>query len=390
MGRFMYTGPVPKEYWANQDPSKRFQNQKDADEYAAQLAIQKHRQPSRHTPSLDTASLGKIGDGRMPIRDLAAPGTPIGQTDAGKAAFGYEEEQEKARQQEEMNELKKRGLQEFADKHGTEVSKDMINLLANIGALDEGLKQVIELNAARQEEEEARREQEFETSERIASQEFKIGEREAEQGFEASERKAEYGQDVAIEKLKQEGEIAKAMTPKPLERKSTTTSAKMISDLGFGLTKFKTLREKVVSGDVDIFKTTLLGEFIDPELKDAIYQLGELHGREQSGAAISKSEWRNFEKQILNKKFLLTDEGRKAALKNIDEFIGRYFAKGEAVSQDPGWFGRYTESAGRGVEAVGGSHLEIPNEVLRQAQEALNDPDAPEEVKAKARQLLGQ
>jgi len=386
MGRFMYTGPVRNSYLANDDPTKKFGTQKEASEYAAQLAIQKNKR----VPSLDTASLGKIGDGRVPIRDLASPGTPVGQTEAGKAAFGYEQEQEEARQQEEQQRIKMQGIQQFADKHGNEVSKDMINLLANIGALDEGLKQVIELNAAKQIEEKTRGEREFKTDERIAGQEFKTDERIAGQEFGTDERIAEHGQKIAIEELKQEGELAKALTPKPIERKSTTTSAKMISSLGFGLTKFKTLRDKLTSGDVDIFKTTLLGEFTDPDLKDAIYQLGELHGREQSGAAISKSEWKNFEKQILNKKFLLTEKGRKAALKNIDEFVGRYFAKGEAVSQDPGWFGRYTESAGRGVEALTGEKTEIPSEVLQQAQEALNDPNAPEEVKARARQILGE
>jgi small-conductance mechanosensitive channel len=145
--------------------------------------------------------LGKIGDSTS-ISQLTAPGTPVGQTQAGQAAFKYEQEQEAARKEEKRKEIIAQRLQEFTSKHGNEVSKDVINLLANIGALDDAIKQVIEVNAARQKEEEALREQKFTTSERIAGQEHETGERLAEQKFDVSERKAKFGQDVEMEKLK--------------------------------------------------------------------------------------------------------------------------------------------------------------------------------------------
>lgn len=139
-----------------------------------------------------------------------------------------------------------------------------------------------------------------------------------------------------------------------IERKSTTTAAKIISDTGFTLGKFQILRNLVASGDVNILKVSPLGNFTNPILKDAILQLTELHGRKQSGAAISKKEWKNFQKQILDPRFLLTKKGQQAALDNLDAFIGRNFALGEETSSDPEWFERYRESVLRGIESVTG------------------------------------
>lgn len=188
-------------------------------------------------------------------------------------------------------------------------------------------------------------------AEKQASQEFKTEERLAGEEFKKTEKEKDRQLRRSLDALKQSNSEGEG---KKYERKSTTTAAKMTSDLGFALGKLQNLRSIVETGDADILNTSILGEFTDPTLKDAILQLTEFHGREQSGAAISNSEWNNFKKQILNRKFLLTEAGRKTALANLDDFVGRYFAKGEAIANSPTWFDEYEASKKRGIEKIGG------------------------------------
>ena len=380
MGKFMYTGLTPKTYWANDDPSKKFNTQQGADEYAAQLAIQKNRS----VPSLDSASTGKIGDGRQSMRELTAPGTHIGQTEAGQAAYGHAQEQEQNRQRQQKRALYTKGLQEFADKHGSEVSKDMINFLANIGALDEGLKQVIQVNATKQKEAETAQGQDYKTGEREATQDYKIGEREATQDYKTGEREdtQEYKTGereekqnftVLLEKLKEQGNEAREQ----LRAGKTKTNDALLKKLGGVNNAFDQLKEQheeiwltgpgighvgklnVVSAKRKAFSATRA--FLLKNIAMAF-----------EGSKISDKDMKFYEKMVPD---VVENKAQFDAMKNsiMDLIEWRIKSVGE-TGQDPG---STPKTSG------------VPDEVLKQAQEALNDPNAPEEVKARARQIIG-
>lgn len=253
-------------------------------------------------------------------------------------------ETQKAQQESAKKQQAATALQQFAEKHGLrdEAQRDLINLLANIGETEEGIKQAIELSGREAGKVETLQEQDFDVEKENLLQDNR----------KELERLKQKGRQE-LEQTKSQLKI-KFQQDKPLERKSTTQSAKILAENGFALENMQILRDLLKSNDVNILKTSALGNFTNPKLVNVIEQLTEIHGREASGAAISASEWKNFRKQILNKKFLLTNEGKKEALENIDRFVGRYFAKAELVSQDPDWFTNYKEARQRGVEALGG------------------------------------
>lgn len=180
----------------------------------------------------------------------------------------------------------------------------------------------------------------------------KIKQQEADAGTLGAKTNAKNAETQAanleFQKKKFEVEQNKPKEIKPIP----VGSSDAITGTGFALGKLKTLYDKVNSGDADVFKTTLTGAFVDPELNDAIKQLTEFHGRKQSGAAISNKEWNNFKSQILNPKYLLTIKGRKAAVKNLEDYIGKYYSQGEKVSGDKDWYDTYLQSAKEGVDKI--------------------------------------
>jgi hypothetical protein len=96
-------------------------------------------------------------------------------------------------------------------------------------------------------------------------------------------------------------------------------------------------------GYFDIIKKT--GQFANPKVNNAFQQVSEIVGRQQSGAAIANHEWDNFGKEILNKNFLLTPEGRQTALDNIDDYLDRFHSVGTLQTSDEEWYKKYNERA---------------------------------------------
>ena len=109
------------------------------------------------------------------------------------------------------------------------------------------------------------------------------------------------------------------------------------------------LKSELGKGNVDYFDVDRkTGQFKSPTVADAYTQLVEIVGRKRSGAAISDSEWSNFGKEILNKNFLLTENGKQQALKQIEDYLDRYYQAGVNVTGDEKWYGRVK---GRGQAA---------------------------------------
>lgn len=118
------------------------------------------------------------------------------------------------------------------------------------------------------------------------------------------------------------------------------------------------LKSQVQSGDAGYFDVNRkTGQFLNPEVGDAFLQMVEIIGRKRSGAAINEGEWKNFGKQILNKNFLLTEEGRMAAIKSIDRYLDKFYGAGVTTTGNEDWYSVYKKktSAARtkGEEARG-------------------------------------
>lgn len=376
---------MPGVYRTKLDPSRGFATQKEAEEYDAQLRVQQFRERTEAKQAADA-------EGEETFRNLTAPGalppqggvgmpqeqanlsrkpvnlpnpsqfaagTPTGSTKAGTAIRDELAAGEAQKKSEAQFELVKKGVSQYADKYEESDPKfaDFLRVGVKTG-LFSTLKDIIEVIAEYNKSQRSLKEIDVKQKGDIdlegKKQKFEAGESEKDRAFEQTESEKERIGNQVLEAMRIKGKKEIATTPKPVERKSTTTSAKIVSDVGFGLGKLQTLRGIVKGGDADVFNTTMLGEFTDPALADAILQLNEFHGREQSGAAISNSEWKNFRKQILNRKFLLTKEGKKAALDNIDDFIGRYYAKGELVAGHDGWYEEYNSAKNRGVSKLSG------------------------------------
>ncbi len=184
---------------------------------------------------------------------------------------------------------------------------------------------------------------------------------------------------ITLQEEKQEDamELAKFKRETDLQLKSLTdkiqsakpmsnASASALADTGFAIGHFGVLNEILASNNANVFNTVrFLGNFTNPKLKNTILQLKELHGRDKSGAAISKKEWDNFEKQILNRAFLLTPEGRAEAKRSVEGFIGRYYNKGKSLVGDGDWYDAYVQTSSQGVKRVTGEE---------QAQQSTAEP----------------
>ena len=83
------------------------------------------------------------------------------------------------------------------------------------------------------------------------------------------------------------------------------------------------------------------GRFVDPNIDNAMRILKEVYGREQSGAAINEAEWYNFERQILDRKKLLTKAGRQVVIDNLKDFLIRFDTAGFGMTQNKEWYNEY-------------------------------------------------
>ncbi len=112
-----------------------------------------------------------------------------------------------------------------------------------------------------------------------------------------------------------------------------------------GVDYLNTLKSAIVNGNIDWFDPGKAGEFKNAKVNNANTQLVEVIGRNRSGAAISETEWKNFAKEIMNRNFLLTDEGKKTAVDQLDTFIDRFFASGSTAYGNENWYNQVKEMA---------------------------------------------
>lgn len=125
--------------------------------------------------------------------------------------------------------------------------------------------------------------------------------------------------------------------------------ANIVANNGQAVDLFSELKRDIEAGKVDFFDKGIAGEFKNPRVNWLIRMLTEIHGRERSGAAISLQEWKNFQDQILNKKYLITPEGVKAALQGIDDLSGRYAAAAASATGSSDWYSAYKEASKTGT-----------------------------------------
>jgi hypothetical protein len=155
------------------------------------------------------------------------------------------------------------------------------------------------------------------------------------------------------------GTRARETTQREVQREQPMFSgpqAIAISQSAIAVKNLQRLREELQKGNVgyfDIIKKT--GQFANPKVNNAYQQVGEIVGRSQSGAAIADHEWKNFGKEILNPQFLLTEQGRKTALENIDDYMERFYSNGQLITSDPDWYKNYQGRTKKGMEEALGN-----------------------------------
>jgi hypothetical protein len=126
----------------------------------------------------------------------------------------------------------------------------------------------------------------------------------------------------------------------------TGEGAIKVSQSAMAIKNLERLKEELEKGNInyfDIVKKT--GQFANPKVNNAYQQVSEIVGRQQSGAAIANHEWSNFGKEILNKNFLLTPEGKSTALENINDYLDRFHSVGILQTSDEDWYNKYNERA---------------------------------------------
>ena len=204
-------------------------------------------------------------------------------------------------------------------------------------------------------------------AERVRLEEFGLKERKLESDVEQKgldrDAKAEQArlkrefdrEDTAI-KNQYAKDLADAKAKDPALKKVSVPIIKGITETGAALVRFKQLRKLLDENKVGVFERAFkFGSFTNPEVESAMSYLKNRLGRKDSGAAISATEWKVFEKLILDTKNLTSDKGRKVALAKIDQHIEDFGIFGTSLSGgDEDWFGKYQKSADTAREKVVG------------------------------------
>lgn len=150
----------------------------------------------------------------------------------------------------------------------------------------------------------------------------------------------------------------KAETEKDLAEEGvktyTGTESSNLARTGMLVDKLKILRNALAANNIDIFDRTLFGAFKNPEIKTAMDLAQEITGREQSGAVIGAKEWDRFGSELVSRKNLLTENGRKAALNNLDDFIRRELQQGKNLTANKDWYQQYTKESTEMAGKLGG------------------------------------
>ena len=202
-------------------------------------------------------------------------------------------------------------------------------------------------------------------AERVRLEEFGLKERKLESDVEQKgldrDAKAEQArlkrefdrEDTAI-KNQYAKDLADAKAKDPALKKVSVPIIKGITETGAALVRFKQLRKLLDENKVGVFERAFkFGSFTNPEVESAMSYLKNRLGRKDSGAAISATEWKVFEKLILDTKNLTSDKGRKVALAKIDQHIEDFGIFGTSLSGgDENWFSKYQKSADTAREKV--------------------------------------
>lgn len=158
----------------------------------------------------------------------------------------------------------------------------------------------------------------------------------------------------------------------------STAESEKISKCVLGVQAATTLRQMLEKGNVDYFATGKAGEFTNPEANLAFRLLVEVHGREQSGAAINESEWKSFAAQLFNKQYLLTESGRKTLIENLINFEKKFLAVGIDMGLGEDWYQKRKERVDKAFESYqesGGEAKNTPKSLedyLKEVREILN------------------
>jgi hypothetical protein len=154
------------------------------------------------------------------------------------------------------------------------------------------------------------------------------------------------------------GTRAREETQREVQREQPMFSAEQankVSQSAQALKNMQRIREALVNGNIDFFdRVPITGQFKNPKIANSSLQINEIVARGASGAAINKDEWKKFDKETLNRQFLLTEQGRKTALENLDDYIDRFYSNGELITADPEWYDKYNVRGKKGREKVSG------------------------------------
>jgi len=128
------------------------------------------------------------------------------------------------------------------------------------------------------------------------------------------------------------------------------TEAQLIAKTGLMVDKMMKIKNAIASGDINAIDRTIAGAWTKADFDAAMAVVDEIYSRDQSGAAIARSELNKFRSQIVDIKKLLTKEGKAAVVRNLDDMLTRYLTIGKGVTTNENWFQDYQKS---GAEMLG-------------------------------------
>ena len=128
-----------------------------------------------------------------------------------------------------------------------------------------------------------------------------------------------------------------------------------LSYAGMAMGQFSKMKQLIDSGDAKFYERGALGSFTNPEFKKTLDFLSNYIGRQDSGAAINKDEWKTFKNLIADRNLMMTPEGRQQVSNLLGEYIGRTYNMG--VFQTKGnenWYDDYEVMSGMAKQKYGG------------------------------------